>query len=124
EDPQLLGGGALALVGFDLLERQLPLPQLLEQRFDLGISFARIGLADQHVDALDVELAEALPQRFASLVLNLVALMQELEHRLLVRYVAEEGREHRVERLRDEPLDVSEALNDARRSLIVDMYDH
>ena len=49
--------------------------------------------------------------------------MQQLEHRLGVGDVAEERAQHRVERLRDQLLHVAEALNHARRTLVVDVHD-
>ena len=119
----LLGRNALPIVRLDLLGRQLPLPQLLEQRFDLVVAFARIGLADQHVDALDIELAESRPQLLAGFLLNRLPLVQQFEHRLGMGDVAEERAQHRVERLRDQLLHVAEALDHARRTLVVDMHD-
>ena len=65
--PQLLGRGPLPLVGLDLLDRQLPQPELLQQRLDLAAGLGRVRLADQHVDALDVELAELAAQLLARL---------------------------------------------------------
>ena len=82
-----------------------------------------VGLADQHVDAFDVELAELAPQLLAGLVLNHVAVVQQLQHRLLVGDVAEVRAEHRVERLRDQLLHVAEPLDHARRPLVVDVHD-
>ena len=67
---------------------------------------------------------ELAAQLLARLVLDRVALLQELEHRPLVGHVAEVGREHRVERLGDQLLDVAEPLDDARRLLVVDVHDH
>ena len=40
-----------------------------------------------------------------------------------MRHVAEEGREHRIEGLRDQPLHVAESLNDAGGPLIIDVDD-
>ena len=100
------------------------MPQLLQQRLDLAAGLRRVRLADQHVHALDVEVAELPSQLLARLGLDRVALVQQLQHRLLVGDVAEVGAEHRVERLRDQLLDVAEALDDARRLLVVDVDDH
>ena len=62
---QRLGGGPLALVGLDLLDRELAQPELLQQGLDLAAGLGRVGLADQDVDALDVELAEPRGERLA-----------------------------------------------------------
>ena len=120
----LVGGLALALEGFQLFDRQLPCAQLLEQRFDLAAGFGGVGLADQHIDTFDVELTEAVPQSLFGFGLYVVAHVQQLKHRLLMRHIAEEGTEHRVERLRDETFHVAEALDHRRRLLVVDMHDH
>ena len=45
-------------VGLHLLERELPQTQLLEQGLDLAAGFRGVGLADEHVHALDVEVVE------------------------------------------------------------------
>ena len=82
-----------------------------------------IGLADQNVDALDVKVAELAPQLAAGLVLDRISVLQQLEHGPLVGHVAEIRAEHRVERLRDQFLDVPEPLNDVGRFLIVDVHD-
>ena len=97
---------------------------MLQQRLDLAAGLGRVRLADQHVHALDVEVAELAAQLLARLGLDGVALVQQLQHRLLVGHVAEVGAEHRVERLRDQLLDVAEALDDARGLLVVDVDDH
>ena len=60
----------------------------------------------------------------AGLGLDQVAVVEELEHRLLVGNVTEVGREHRIEGLRDQPLDIAETLDDARGPLVVDVNDH
>ena len=82
-----------------------------------------VGLADQDVDALDVEVVELPAQLVAGLVLDRVAVLEQLEHRPLVGHVAEVGAQHRVERLGDQLLDVAEALDDVRGLLIVDVDD-
>src|SRR5687767_2767659 len=41
-----------------------------------------------------------------------------------MRDVAEVRAQHRVERLRNEPLHIAETLNHARRAHVVDMHDH
>ena len=87
--PLLLGRRPLPLVRLDLLDRQLPQPQLFQQRLDLAAGLGRVRLADQHVHALDVELAELAPQLLARLLLDHVALVQQFQHRLLVGHVAE-----------------------------------
>ena len=83
-----------------------------------------VGLTDQHGHAFDVEGAESLAELVARLLLDFVALVEQLEHRLFVGDVAEIRAEHRVERLRDELLHVAETLDHARRPLVVDMHDH
>ena len=68
--------------------------------------------------------AKHAPRILAGLGLDPVAVVEELEHRLLVGDVAEVGGEHRVECLRDEPLDVAESLDHARGTLVVDVDHH
>ena len=89
--PRSFSAAATALEGLDLLDRELPQPELFEQRLDLAAGLGRVGLADQDVDALDVELVELPTQLLARLVLDGVALLQQLEHRPLVGDVAEVG---------------------------------
>ena len=121
---QLFRGRLPTLEGFELLGRELPLTQLLKQRFDLVVAFDVRRLADQHVDTLDVEATELPLQLIAGFLLDLVPFVQQPEHRLGVGDVAEVRAEHRVECLRDQLLHVAEALNDARRPLVVDVHDH
>ena len=57
------GGLLLARVGLDLLVRQPPLPELVEQPLDRVLPLVRrvelrLGAADQHRDAVDVVVAE------------------------------------------------------------------
>src|SRR5205807_10379731 len=66
-----LGRRSLAVVGFKLLDRKLPLPQLLEQRLDLPPSFGRVRLADQDIYALDIEVAELAPKLLSRFSLDL-----------------------------------------------------
>src|SRR6516164_6199384 len=49
-----------------------------------SFSVRSVGLADQHIDALDVEIAELAAQLLTRLALDGVALVEELQHRLLV----------------------------------------
>jgi hypothetical protein len=124
ERPQPFRGGTLAFIGLQLLDRQLPEPQLFKQHFDLAARLGRAGLADEHVDALDVEIAELAAQLLARLLLDGVAHVQQLQHGFLMGDVAEIGAEHRVLRLRDQLFDVAETLDDAGRLLVVDVDDY
>jgi hypothetical protein len=101
----------------------LALPQLFQQRFDFLVALARIGFADQHVNALDIELSEFRAQLLAGFVLDHLPFVQQLEHRLCVGDVAEERAEHRVERLRNEFFDIPKPLDDAGRPLVVYVHD-
>jgi len=56
----------------------LPLAELLEQRLNLAAGLGRVGLADQHVHALDVEREEPLLEFGPCLELDLIAMLQEL----------------------------------------------
>ncbi len=90
---RLLADGRLLLllVGFHLLDGELPLPQLFQQALDLRVAGLALRPADQHVDALDVEMLEPGPQFLPRLLLDLVAAMDQLQHALLVGHVAEIG---------------------------------
>ena len=119
----LVDGGSLTVEGFQLLDRQLPHAQLIQQRLDRTASRSRVRLADQHIDALHVELTESRTEFLAGLDLNCVALMQEFQHRAAMRDVAEVRAEHRIERLCDQLFHIAESLNDARSFLVVDVDD-
>src|SRR6185312_9644007 len=121
---QLLGSGPLPFERFQLLDGKLPQPQLFQKRLDPGVFLLGDWFADQPVDAFDVEAAEAVAQFRPGFRLNLVALVQQLQHRLLVGDVAKVRAEHRIDGLRDELLDVAESLDDARRPLVIDVNDH
>ena len=123
ERSQFVIGLPLMFVGCDLLDRQLPQAELFEQRFDLAVVAGVIRLANQHVHAFDVELVEAAFQFGLRLALDHVALVQQSEHRLFVSDIPEVGRQQRIERLRDQLLHVTEPLNDARCTLVVDVND-
>ena len=110
-------------VGLDLLDRELPEPQLFEQRLDLAAGLGRVGLADQHVHALDVEVVELAAQLLARLVLDPSRSCKSSSIVFLWATSRKYGAEHRVERLRDQLLDVAEPLDDARGLLVVDVDD-
>ena len=120
----LFGRGPLAFVGLNLFDGQLPYAELFEQGLDLAAGLGRVGLANQHIDALNVEVAELAAQLLAGLALDAVPFLQQLQHGLLVGHVAEVSAQERVEGLRDQFLDVAEALDDAGRFLIVDVHHH
>ena len=93
---RLLADGRLLLLleGFHLLDGKLPLPQLVQQALDLRVAGLALRPADQHVDALDVELREPGPQFLPRLLLDLVAAVDQFQHALLVGHVAEIGAQH------------------------------
>ena len=63
--PLLFRGRPLPFERLDLLDRQLSNPQLLEQGLDLAARLGGVGLADEHVDTLDVKIAELAAQLLA-----------------------------------------------------------
>ncbi len=86
-------------------------------------AFGGVGLADQNVDAFDVEFVEAPLQFVAGFDLDFVAMLEKFEHGFLVGHVAEIGAEHGVERLGDEFFHVAETLDDVGGALVVDVND-
>jgi len=62
---------------------------LFEERLDLPARLGGVGLADQYVHAFDVELAELVLKFSTRFGAHRIAIVQQLEHRLLVGGVAE-----------------------------------
>ena len=92
ERPPLLGSRFLLLERFDLFSRELTLAKLLQQGLDLAtIGRARLGLADENVDAFQIELLETLAKLLTRLCLDFVALTKQFKHRTFVAYIAEIG---------------------------------
>ncbi len=97
---------------------------MFQQCFDLRIAFDRIGLADEHVDAFDIELMKPSPQFSPGFGLDHVTIVQQFQHRLAMGDVAEVGRQQRIECLRNQSLHVAKSLNHVRGPLVVDVHDH
>ena len=119
----LHGGDFLQLVGLDLLHRDLAIAQLGQDLLDAALRGLGARRADQHLLQF-----EAIGLKFAAhfvgrLPLDVAALLQELDQRLGLGDILEIGRDHRVERLLDQALDVAEPLHDQRRLHVVDMHD-
>ncbi len=58
------------------------------------------------------------------MLLDVAALLDELDQRARLADVLEVGRHHRVERLLDQPFHVAEALDHQGRLAVVDVHDH
>ena len=58
------------------------------------------------------------------MLLDVAALLDELDQRARLADVLEVGRHHRVERLLHQALDIAETLDHQRRFLVVDVDDH
>ena len=117
-------GVLLPLVGLHLLLGDLPRAQLRQDLLDLAAARAGRRRADQHLLQLEVVVRELRLHLLARQVLDLAAVLQELDQRAGLADVLEVGRDHRVERLLDQPLDVAEALDDQRRLAVVDVHHH
>ena len=114
----------LAPVGLDLLDGDLARAQLDQDGLDLRVARRRGGRADQHFFQLQVVVRELFLHLLAGLLLDGAALLHQLDQRARLADVLEVGRDHRVERLFDQLLDVAEALDHQRGLLVVDVDHH
>ena len=122
----LRGGPLLARVGLDLLLGDLARAELDRGSARSALRRPRAGRrrADQHLEQLEVVVRELLLHLARPrLLLDRAAVLDELDERARLADVLEVRRDHRVERLLDEPLDVAEALDDERRLAVVDVHD-
>ena len=124
QDPFLLGRRFLGAVGFQLLARDLALAQLAQDGFDLGV--ARLGArrADQDFVEGQVVALEVAPHFRHRALLDVRALLQQLDQGLPLADVLEVSGHHRVEGLLDQFADVAEALDHQGRHLVVDVDHH
>ncbi len=121
----LLRRQLLALVGADLFVGDLALAQLGQDALDLVVAAgARPRRADQHLLQFEIVLAELGAHLHPRLVLHGAAVLQQLDQGAGLADVLEVGRDHRVEGLLDQLLDVAEALDDQRRLAVVDVHHH
>ena len=101
----------------------LALAQLDQDLLYAVLAIGGTGRTNQHflqLEAVGIEFFAHLLARFA---LDIATLLQKLDQRLGLGDILEVGRNHRIERLFDEPLDVTETLHHERRLHIVDMHD-
>ena len=118
----LHGGVLLELVGLHLLDGDLPVAQLLEDLLDAGLLRLGARRADQHLLQVEAVGGELRPHVLARAVLDVGAVLQQLDQRLGLADVLEIGGDHRVERLLHQALDVAEALHHERRLHVVDVH--
>src|SRR5829696_3197311 len=122
---QLHSGLLLFRERFLLLLSKAALAELIEQSIDriflAGAQSPRLGTANQHGDAVDIELLEAPPEFLRGPTLNVLTAREQVEHVRALRDVSKVRGEDRIECLRDEPAHIPKALDNARRFLVVDV---
>src|SRR5262249_39826115 len=119
----LLGRGLLLTgEGLHLLLRDLTSAELLEDDGDVLVARARGRGADEDLLELEVVVGEAGLHLFTRDRLDDRALLNELDERARLADVLEVRGDHRIQRLLDEALHVTEALHDERRLAVVDVH--
>ena len=101
----------LPAVGFDLFQGNLTRTQLGQDILNMGISWRRLGRANQYFLQFQVVMLKFLLHLLAGDALDVVAFLDQLDQGARLADILEVGRNHRVQGLFHQPLDVTKALN-------------